>query len=132
VREHFATGYSDGLDTDQGRIYVKYGPPDEIVENPLGAGLAGTEYLGGEAPELEGSLSASGRQGTAVAASGNGGQTDSSVGEFMGVIVNLDKPHLLWIYYASGSDATTRKFLYEDRTGFANYDIVWSTERGEY
>jgi len=132
VREHFATGYSDGLDTDQGRIYVKYGPPDEIVENPLGAGLAGTEYLGGEAPELEGSLSASGRQGTAVAASGNGGQTDSSVGEFMGVIVNLDKPHLLWIYYASGSDASTRKFLYEDRTGFANYDIVWSTERGEY
>ncbi|OGD71836.1 MAG: hypothetical protein A2Y64_08295 [Candidatus Coatesbacteria bacterium RBG_13_66_14] len=132
VREHFATGYSDGLDTDPGRIYVRFGPPDEIVENPLGAGIAGTEHLGGEASELEGSFSLDGRQGAAVAASGNEGQTDSSVGEFMGVIVNLEKPHLLWIYYASSSDSSTRKFLFEDRTGFANYEIVWSTERGEY
>jgi GWxTD domain-containing protein len=132
VREHFATGFSDGLDTDQGRIYVKYGPPDEIVENPLGAGIAGTEYLSGEASELEGHFSLDGRQGTLVTASGNEGQTDTSVGEFMGVIVNLEKPHLLWIYYASGSDSSTRKFLFEDRTGYANYDIVWSTERGEY
>jgi hypothetical protein len=46
--------------------------------------------------------------------------------------VNLDKPHLLWIYYSSGSETNTRKFLFEDRTGFANYEIVWSTERGEY
>jgi len=132
VREHFATGYTDGLDTDVGRIYVKYGPPDEIVDNPLGAGIAGTEHLGGEASELEGSFSQDGRQGTAVAASGNEGRTDSEVGEFMGVIVNLEKPHLLWIYYASSSDSSTRKFLFEDRTGFANYEIVWSTERGEY
>jgi len=132
VREHFATGYSDGLDTDQGRLYVRFGPPDEIVENPLGAGIAGTEHLGGEASELEGSFSIDGRQGTAVAASGNAGQTDSTVGEFMGVIVNLEKPHILWIYYSSSSDSSTRKFLFEDRTGFANYEIVWSTERGEY
>jgi GWxTD domain-containing protein len=132
VREHFATGYGDGLDTDQGRIYVKYGPPDEILDNPLGAGIAGTEHLGGEASELEGSFSSDGRQGTAVTASGNAGQTDTDVGEFMGVIVNLEKPHLLWIYYSSGSDSINRKFLFEDRTGFANYEIVWSTERGEY
>ncbi|MCX7022883.1 MAG: GWxTD domain-containing protein [bacterium] len=132
VRVHFATGYTDGLDTDQGRLYVKYGPPDEIVENPLGAGIAGTEHLEGEASELEGSFSQDGRQGTAVAAHGNEGRTDTSVGEFMGVIVNLEKPHLLWIYYASSSDSSSRKFLFEDRTGFANYEIVWSTERGEY
>ncbi|MCK4593544.1 GWxTD domain-containing protein, partial [bacterium] len=132
VREHFATGYSDGLDTDQGRIYVRYGPPDEVIENPLGAGIAGTDHLGGEASELEGSFGAGGRQGAIVPASGNEGLTDTRVGEFMGVLVNLGKPHLLWIYYSSSSDSITRKFLFEDRTGFANYEIVWSTERGEY
>ncbi len=132
VREHIATGYSDGLDTDQGRIYLKYGPPDEIIENPLGAGIAGTDHLGGEVSELEGSFGADGRQGALVPASGNEGQTDTRVGEFMGVLVNLEKPHILWIYYASSSESSTRKFLFEDRAGFANYEIVWSTERGEY
>ncbi|TMQ59566.1 MAG: GWxTD domain-containing protein [Candidatus Eisenbacteria bacterium] len=34
ANQHFSTG-SPGWKTDMGRIYVSYGPPDEVVRNPF-------------------------------------------------------------------------------------------------
>lgn len=38
ANEHFASGVA-GWKTDRGRIYIVYGPPDEIESHPRGAGL---------------------------------------------------------------------------------------------
>ncbi|MGQ9705812.1 MAG: GWxTD domain-containing protein [bacterium] len=36
VKEHFAISNKKGWDTDMGRIYIKYGPPDDIAREPSG------------------------------------------------------------------------------------------------
>ncbi len=36
VQEHFATPFQEGADSDQGRVYLKYGKPDEVISSPMG------------------------------------------------------------------------------------------------
>ncbi|MGC8866416.1 MAG: GWxTD domain-containing protein [Bacteroidales bacterium] len=42
VQALFGTRYLKGYDTDRGRIYLQYGPPDAINENPYDAGAIST------------------------------------------------------------------------------------------
>jgi len=37
VEERYRTPFRDGVDTDRGRVYMKFGAPDEIITNPMGA-----------------------------------------------------------------------------------------------
>lgn len=34
ANSHFASGFKKGWDTDRGRVFIIYGPPDEYVRNP--------------------------------------------------------------------------------------------------
>ncbi|NIT35353.1 MAG: GWxTD domain-containing protein [candidate division Zixibacteria bacterium] len=36
VQEHFTTPFREGVATDMGRVYLKYGEPDEILRSPMG------------------------------------------------------------------------------------------------
>jgi GWxTD domain-containing protein len=36
VKEHFAISNKKGWETDMGRVYLKYGPPDDIAREPTG------------------------------------------------------------------------------------------------
>jgi GWxTD domain-containing protein len=36
ANDHFGTGNTPGWKTDRGRIYIRYGPPDEIESHPAG------------------------------------------------------------------------------------------------
>jgi GWxTD domain-containing protein len=36
VQERYSTPFREGVDTDMGRIYLKYGEPDEILRSPMG------------------------------------------------------------------------------------------------
>lgn len=38
VQERFSTPFREGVDTDMGRIYLKYGEPDEVLRSPMGVG----------------------------------------------------------------------------------------------
>jgi len=50
ANEHFAAGIP-GWKTDRGRIYITYGPPDEIEDHPAGGGgRRSAEKSGGETP----------------------------------------------------------------------------------
>lgn len=42
VQALFGTRYLKGYDTDRGRVYLQYGPPDAINENPFDAGAIST------------------------------------------------------------------------------------------
>lgn len=37
AQEHFSTAFREGIDTDRGRIYLKFGEPDRIEYSPMGA-----------------------------------------------------------------------------------------------
>ncbi|UCH78845.1 MAG: GWxTD domain-containing protein [Candidatus Coatesbacteria bacterium] len=36
VQERFTTPFREGVNTDMGRVYLKYGEPDEIIRSPMG------------------------------------------------------------------------------------------------
>lgn len=36
VQERYTTPFREGVDTDMGRIYLKYGEPDEVLRSPMG------------------------------------------------------------------------------------------------
>jgi GWxTD domain-containing protein len=36
VQERYTTPFREGVDTDMGRIYLKYGEPDEVMRSPMG------------------------------------------------------------------------------------------------
>jgi len=36
VQERYTTPFREGVDTDMGRVYLKYGEPDEILRSPMG------------------------------------------------------------------------------------------------
>ncbi len=38
VQERFSTPFREGVETDMGRIYLKYGEPDEVQRSPMGVG----------------------------------------------------------------------------------------------
>ncbi|MDK2909933.1 MAG: hypothetical protein PWR20_1500 [Bacteroidales bacterium] len=42
VQALFGTRYLKGYDTDRGRVYLQYGPPDAVNENPFDAGAIST------------------------------------------------------------------------------------------
>ena len=65
-----------GSDTDKGRVYIKYGPPDDIDYHTSAAG---------------------------------------------------DKPHEVWHYTTRGN----YRFIFRDRRGSGNYELVHSTYPGE-
>ncbi len=134
VRNHFATGYGDGLDTDRGRIYMIFGSPDETTENPMGSGMLVENPTESGIGELESGLNITGTKGVNTA--GVGGESmdteDQISGEFMSNLMDLEKAHLLWVYYRAGGEGNIMKFLFQDRTGYGDYDIIWSTERGQY
>jgi len=130
IKHNFAHGVSDGLGTDQGRIYLMYGAPDEIVENPTGMSITGDDSMMGEATELEGRIGRGGRGVTSVDTFTE--EDGQMVGEFSGELTDLSKASLLWVYYESGSESHQMKFLFSDRSSTGFYEIVWSTERGQY
>lgn len=130
IKHNFAHGVSDGLGTDQGRIYLTYGAPDEIVDNPTGMSITGDDSMMGEATELEGRIGAGGRGVSSVDSYTE--EEGEMVGDFSGELTDLSKASLLWIYYKSGSDSHQMKFLFSDRSSTGFYEIVWSTESGEY
>jgi GWxTD domain-containing protein len=37
AQEHFSTPFREGIDTDRGRVYLKYGEPDNIKHSPMGS-----------------------------------------------------------------------------------------------
>ncbi len=44
VNDNFSVGRKKGIDTDRGRIYIKYGPPDERVGHSFETGYKPNEY----------------------------------------------------------------------------------------
>jgi len=36
VQEHYSTPFREGVDTDRGRVYLKYGQPDLVITSPMG------------------------------------------------------------------------------------------------
>jgi GWxTD domain-containing protein len=118
---YYGSGSRRGAYTDRGRIYIRYGPPDEIVDRPeSSAGFMAKEFLDVDLdPEESLDREAADRP---------------SINDPM-------KSYQIWKYDDRGDPLPTvkklssgigMKFIFTDRGGFGDYELTYSSEMGEY
>ena len=77
ANDHFRAGFKDGWKTDRGRVFIVYGPPDEVERHA----------------------------------------NETNV-----------KPYEIWTYHSIQGGV---EFVFGDRSGFSDYDLLHSTHRDE-
>jgi GWxTD domain-containing protein len=135
-----------GALTDQGKIYVKYGPPDDVQSFYSDIEFVqGTRNIeGGENPVPTDPFSRVGiKTGSAGAGSWDqaGSDADAHADQIGGSTVH-GKGYEIWQYDGAGEPvrrlakrvATTpaMQFIFVDERGFGDYRLVYSTEKHEY
>jgi len=121
--KHFAS-YIKGSMTDRGRVYVRFGPPDDIVQEVIPEGNATADQYMLEADREQSSYLADLR-----AVRGILGKREIRAFE-------------VWIYDDRGEELFPRsgpmtvgrglKFIFIDRQGYGDYELVYSSDRTAY
>lgn len=96
---------SQGMNTDMGRIYIKYGPPDDI-ERELNPGASSGDIVMGDDALF--------RSGGTSGVGGAGAQFG-------------DKPYEIWTYNRLGGYV----FIFRDRSEMGSYELVHTTHPQE-
>lgn len=142
--KHFSTSTTRGALTDRGRIYIKYGPPDDIESHYSNMDfvkstrqMEGTDSPVPTDPYRRAEMKTSGLSGDASVTS----EIEALTGQTGGVSVH-GKSYEIWRYDGEGkplrrlhkriSAHPTMVFILVDERGIGDYRIVYSTERGEY
>ncbi len=142
--KHFSTSTKRGALTDRGKIYIKYGPPDDIESH-----YSDMDFVK-SAREMQGTASPVptdpyARAGMKTTGSGEGAsitsETEALSGQTGGVSVH-GKSYEVWRYEGEGkplrklhkrlASHPAMMFILVDERGIGDYRIVYSTERGEY
>ena len=118
---HFASGRRRGAHTDRGKIYIKYGPADEIVDRPESSGgFMAKGFLDVDLDPEE--------------------ALDGEIADRPSINDPL-KSYEIWKYDDIGdplpsvkklSSGIGMKFIFTDRGGFGDYELTYSSEMGEY
>jgi hypothetical protein len=132
--------------TDRGRLYIKYGPPDDVQSHYSDYEFVqGTRAIeGGSEPVPTDPFS---RVGLKTGSSGvdswdqAGSQTEALADQRGGSLVH-GKAYEVWLYDGPGdpvrrlSDRVPRgakmRFVLVDEKGFGEYRLVYSSEKEEY
>lgn len=143
---HFGGAGKRGALTDRGRLYIKYGPPDDIQSHYSDFEFVqGTRQIeGGSDPVPTDPFSRVGiKTGSAGADSWDqtGSQTEALADQRGGSMVH-GKAYEIWTYDGAGepvrrlSDRMARsarmRFVLVDEKGFGDYRLVYSSEKEEY
>jgi len=118
---HFAGGSRRGAYTDRGRIYIRYGAADEIVDRPESSGgFMAKDFLNVDLDPEE--------------------ALDREAADRPSINDPL-KSYEIWKYDDVGdplpsviklSSGIGMKFIFTDRGGFGDYELTYSSEMGEY
>jgi GWxTD domain-containing protein len=144
--QHFGGASKRGALTDRGRLYIKYGPPDDIQSYYSDYEFVqGTRYMEGSSePIPTDPFSRVGiKSGSSDAGSWDqtGSQTEALADQRGGTTVH-GKAYEIWSYDGTGepvrrlSDRVPRsaklRFVLVDEKGYGDYRLVYSTEKEEY
>jgi GWxTD domain-containing protein len=127
---HFGS-YAEGMLTDRGRIWIRYGRPDEVERGFASADFVQGLGLAGDLADRDGARS---------------GETlflgNDAVVDGQGSKVLQDKSYEIWIYEGQGRPLTNRKrqmdaqslgltFVFLDDRGYGDLRLVHSSDAGE-
>jgi len=144
--KHFGTSTKRGALTDRGRIYIKYGPPDDIQSFYSDMEFVkGRRHIeGGETPVPTDPFSRVGIK-TGSGQPGDWQQTGSRAdihGDQIGGTTVHGKAYEIWRYDGDGKPvrrlskrvptSAVMQFILVDEQGIGDYKLVYSTERHEY
>lgn len=117
VQEHFSYPRTKGINTDRGRVYLQYGPPDFVRDekNYVSANRIGSHNE--QAPA------------TMVIGAGQNGDQSVYQGSSQGHVYYL--PYILWRYNKLATDDPNRVFLFWDEHRSGYYTLLNSNARGE-
>ncbi len=144
--KHFGTGSKRGALTDRGRIYIKYGPPDDIQSFYSDMEFVkGTRHIeGAETPIPTDPFSRVGIKTGSGEPGGwqQGGSAADIHGDQIGGMTVHGKAYEVWKYDGGGKPvrrlskrvptSAVMQFILVDERGIGDYKLVYSTERHEY
>jgi GWxTD domain-containing protein len=143
---HFGSTHNRGALTDRGRLYVRYGPPDDIQSFYSDYEFVqGTRHIeGGENPVPTDPFSRLGIK-TGSSESGSWDQAGSDADQYseqVGGSTVHGKAYEVWSYDGAGqpvrrlskrvASSAKMRFIFVDERGYGEYKIVYSTEKQEY
>jgi GWxTD domain-containing protein len=143
---HFGVSATRGALTDRGRLYVKYGPPDDMQSYYSDYEFVkGTRHIeGAENPVPTDPFSRLGiKTGSSEAGSWDQAGSDADVhAEQIGGSTVHGKAYEIWRYDGAGlpvrrlsrrvPSSAGMRFILVDERGFGEYKLVYSTEKQEY
>ena len=144
--QHYGLSTQRGALSDRGRLYVKYGPPDDIQSQYSDFEFVqGTRHIeGGETPVPTDPYSRVGLKagsGSSTAWEQTGSESDVYSDQRGGSRVH-GKGYEIWSYDGAGNPvrrlservATSARmqFILVDERGFGDYRLVYTTEKHEY
>jgi GWxTD domain-containing protein len=138
--EHYGTAGVRGAVTDRGKIYIKYGPPDDVQSY-----FSDYEFIrdkrdmeGGTEPVPTDPFA---RVGIKASGDAGGAQADAYADQRGGTTVH-GKPYETWTYDGPGypvrrladrlASSAGMRFMFVDERGVGDYKMVYSTEKLEY
>lgn len=131
VQATFSYPRTKGINTDRGRVYLQYGPPDFVRDEKNFVSAKHLNASNSARPNPESSLQG-GVAGVETNAAGASGRVGGEVGfasESQGHVYYL--PYQLWRYNKMQGDDPNRVFLFWDEHRSGYYKLLNSNARGE-
>lgn len=131
VQATFSYPRTKGINTDRGRVYLKYGPPDFVRDEK---NFVSTRYLNASHSAMPDPSNSQQDRVTGVEANvfrnNDGASTDGTfVSESQGHVYYL--PYQLWRYNTAEGEDRIRVFLFWDEHRSGYYRLLTSNARGE-
>jgi GWxTD domain-containing protein len=132
---HFGTAGVRGALTDRGRIYIKYGPPDDLQ-----MAFSDYEFLK-DKRDMEGGDAVPVDPFERVGMKAGGQAGDDAADQRGGTTVH-GKPYETWTYDGPGNpvrrlsrrvaSSAGMRFMFVDERGVGDYKLIYSSEKQEY
>jgi GWxTD domain-containing protein len=143
--KHFGVAQTRGALTDRGRLYIKYGPPDDLQSHYSDYELVkGTRDMEGGANPVPTDPLSRVKMKTSDGSGAwerTGSEADAHSEQTGGSMVH-GKAYEVWNYEGNGdpvrrlserlSRTPSMRFILVDEKGYGDYVLVYSTEKQEY
>ena len=135
--------YRKGMFTDQGRIYVKYGPPSDVRRDAAWGGVPGESDISSPGASYDpGSPGHRRVDETGLQFREMGIDETEREAARLGNVQSIGKTYEIWIYDGGGAPLSgpwawkgsgkKMKFVFLDQRGYGDLDLVYSSEGEDY